>query len=68
MIIIKILENEEKIEITINQKLISSFRPTEVENIGTCTLVRMSNRDEFVVVDPPFEQWQVDGYITDTDY
>ena len=68
LIIVKILENNEKKEIIINQKQISTFEPTEIPVIGICALMKMSNGDEFVVIDPPFDQWKNDAYIADPNY
>jgi len=68
MLLIKILEDNQINEITINQKNISYFRSVDTLSHGQCTFIKMTCGDEFVVIEPPFEQWQVDSYITPTDY
>ena len=69
MLPVKIFENNSQKEIVINQKHISSFEPIDLPDFPhQCTKIRMSNGDEFHVVHPPFDQWQIDAYITDQNY
>ena len=68
MLLIKILENDQVKTVTINQKSVSYFRAIDKEGFETYTLIKMCCGDSFVVIDPPFEQWQVDAYITDQSY
>jgi len=69
MLLVKVIENNLQKEIIINQKHISSFEPVDIDGIQTtCTRIRMSNGDSIDVISPPFEQWQVDAFITDQDY
>ena len=63
MLLVKVIENNLQKEIIINQKHIILIRVHVV-----CIRIRMSNGDSIDVISPPFEQWQVDAFITDQDY
>jgi len=67
MLSVTIVEDGKEIEIGVNQKHICSFRPIgPPEKLRT--EIRMSNGDIFEIIKPPYNQWQVDVYITDTNY
>ena len=69
MLLIKIFENGEEKDIVINQKHICSFKQIFITELKMeATEVRMSNGDIHNVIKPPYDQWQPDAWITDTDY
>ena len=68
MLYVKIsdINNQEKY-ITINQKQICSFAQI-TKNDTVLTEVRMSNGDIWHVIEPEYNQWFPDSFITDVNY
>lgn len=71
MLYVTILKNNKEQNITLNQKQICSFHDIEIiQNKQTikATEVRMSNGDIWIVIQPPFEDWHIDAFITSSEY
>jgi len=83
MLYLTILKDNKEQTITINQKQICSFHSIEIihrnpikeisspqHSIQTikATEVRMSNGDVWCVILPPFEDWHIDAFTTNSDY
>jgi hypothetical protein len=64
MIPVTIIKNNQIKDIGINENQVCSFEEIEILhptlNIIKATEVRMSNGDQWIVINPPYEEWQID--------